>query len=197
MKTLLRPLIFASLGLLSLNASATTYVGTFLTDAAWTLIHGSATPNATTTAAEHLRWDANQQVIFDLTGSTLTISDPQLYTLSSNSGDSAELVLLAGSFDLDGPDGFQSGTLDYELNVLSGPLTGAYTGTFSFAAMNAANFPFNSSTTSNGVFEMYLWGGDSVNDLGIDLGISAPVPLPAPVFLLAAALAGLGFTRRR
>lgn len=197
MTTLTRFTIGTLVGLLSLNASAATLVGTWLDDSAWSLIHGGATPTATTTAADHLRWDPGQSIVFDLTGTTLTAAGPQVYSLTSNNGAAASFTLQGMSLDLDGPDGFNSGTLSYELNVASGPLAGMYAGTFSFVAMNAPNFPFNSSSTSNGVFELYLWGGDDGSDLGIDIGINAPVPLPAPALLLASGLFGLGLLRRR
>lgn len=178
------------------NVSAATVIGSWLSDGMWSLIHAGSTPASPLPPADHLRWDGGQTIIFDLTGTTLTATGPQTWSLTSYAGATGEFTLTSMTLDLDDPSGFSSGTLDYSLVVDSGPMIGSYAGTFSFGTMSAAGTPFNSSGDSSGRFEFYLWGGDDANDLGIDIGVGE-VPIPAPFLLLASCLMGMGFLRRR
>lgn len=197
MKIVFRLAIVSAL-LLGANASAATLIGTFLDDTQWSLIHGGSGPTPSTNASEHLRWLAGQDIVFDLTGTTLSASGPQTFMLmADNFADFATFTLLSFSADLGNANGFVSGSLDYELTVDSGPLASnsPYSGTFEFGTMSVG--AFNSSSIDGGVFSMFLWGGDTANNIGIDIGISAVVPVPAPLLLLLPSLLGLGFLRRR
>ncbi len=197
MKTVFRLAAVSALVLLGSNASAATLIGTFLDDTQWSLVHGGSSASPTTTALEHLRWLPDQQVILDLTGTTLTASGPQEFMLMSDEFDFATFTLVSFTADLDNANGFVAGSMEYELTVDSGPLSGMspYSGTFSFGTMTSG--VFNSSSIDNGVFSIFLWGGDTGNNLGIDIGISAPIPVPAPLLLLLPSLLGLGLFRRR
>ena len=199
MKKVIRLAMLTALVLLGSNASALTLTGVFLDDTQWSLIHGGSGANPTTDPADHLRWLAGQEIVFDLTGTTLSAAGPQVFMLmADNFVDFATFTLLSFTADLGNSSGFVSGEMDYELTVDSGPLASdsPYSGTFSFGTMSAG--PFNSSMTdANGVFSLFAWGGDVDNNIGIDIGISAVVPVPAPLLLLLPSLLGLGFLRRR
>lgn len=185
------------LGPLSLSANAVTVTGIFLVDDLYSLIHNSASPNGLASGQDDfLRWDPNQTITLDLSGGLLTVTSPQSFTLTSNNFDTANFTITALSLDLSGPNGFAGGTLDYELSVISGPYTSA-TGTFTFDEALFGNSPFNTSTLVGSQLEIFGWGGDAHNDVGIDFGIKAVVPIPGAVLLLAPALLGLGFMRRR
>ncbi|MBT8137131.1 MAG: VPLPA-CTERM sorting domain-containing protein [Gammaproteobacteria bacterium] len=192
----------ALLSLVAVNAGAATLIGTFLDDAAWTLIHpGSGPGDSENNPNNWLRWDPGQQVIWDLTGNTLSAVGPQEFTLSNAKGSVGTFTLVSASFDLSGANGFAGGTLTYDLSVAGGAgpfgtvdITG---GTFTFAEASYGSTPFNSSTFDGTTLEMFAWGGDVDNGIGIDIGTGAVVPLPAPLLLFASGLLGLGALRRR
>ncbi len=181
----------------ALSANAATVTGTWLSSGQWSLIHAGSSAGGTGDAADFLRWLPDQEVIFDLTATTLTASGPQDFDLISSNGDGATFTLQSATLDLSDTDGFFGGTMDYSLTVDSGPLVGTYMGTFTFANDSFSGTLFNSSSIENGVFNIYLWGGDVANDIGIDVGLSTVVPIPAPLLLFASGLFGLGLTRRR
>lgn len=198
MKKVIRLAMLTALVLLGSNASALTLTGVVLDDTQWSLIHGGSGTNPTTDASDHLRWIAGQEIVFDLTGTTLSAAGPQVFMLmADNFVDFATFTLLSFTAELGNSNGFVSGAMQYELTVDSGPLASdsPYSGTFSFGTMSAG--PFNSSSTDNGVFSLFAWGGDTDNNIGIDIGISAVVPVPAPLLLLLPSLLGLGLLRRR
>ena len=197
MKKVIRLAMVSALVLLGSHANALSLTGVVLDDTQWSLIHGGSGANPTTTPNEQLRWMTGQEIVFDLTGTTLTAAGPQTFMLMSDQFDFATFTLLSFSADLDNANGFVSGSMDYELLVSSGPLAAdsPYFGTFSFGTMSSG--VFNSSSLDNGVFSLFAWGGDTSNDIGIDIGISAVVPVPAPLLLLLPSLLGLGFLRRR
>ncbi|MBT8131252.1 MAG: hypothetical protein KJO35_03205, partial [Gammaproteobacteria bacterium] len=155
MKTLvLRTVAAMLLTTLAMGANAASLTGSWLTDTAWTLIHSGSGPADSGIGVNNLlRWDENQQIVFDLTGTTLTAGGDQEFTLSSNKSDTATFTLHSMVLDLDGPNGFASGSLDYSMIVDSGPLEGSFTnGTFMFETASFGGTPFNSSSTDNGNF---------------------------------------------
>lgn len=174
--------------------NAATMRGAWLNDNMWSLIHAGSTPQASMPSSEHLRWDAGQHIMLERSGNMLMAGGSQTWALTSRSGHQGSFTLHDMELNLDGPQGFHSGWLDYTLTVVSGPLANTYSGTFMFEAMAAAGVPFNSSGRASGNFELYLWGGDALNNIGIDIGVV--VPLPAPLLLLGSSLLGLGFLRR-
>ena len=172
----------------AISANAATVTGNWLVADAWSLIHDSATPSASS-PGDFLRWGTGETISLDLTGTTLTAIGTPSYTLGSTNGASATFTVQDLLLDLSGP----SGTLAYSLDVTGGPLDGCSpcVGTLTFAAETFGG-PFNSFANN----ELFLWGGDTENDLGIDIGIQV-VPIPAPLLLFASGLFGLGFMRRR
>lgn len=193
----IRGILFATALLAAANvASAGTMRGALLTDNMWSLIHAGSTPASSMPAPDHLRWDAGQMIQLERTGSMLTSIGGQTWALTSDNGHTGSITLNGMELNLDGPNGFDSGWLDYTLTVYDGPMASIYDGRFMFEAMAAAGTPFNSSSTSSGRLEFYLWGGDAVNNLGVDIGVGV-VPIPAPLLLLGSSLFGLGLLRRK
>lgn len=143
-------------------------------------------------SADWLWFDAGQTLSLDLdlTNNMVTLfGGPQSFTLASNNGAIAGMDIVGLNMDLNDSDGFLSGAMDYLLDGTAG--------TFNFTNQNYGNTPFNSSNISDGVFSLFVWGGDDVNGIGIDLGVSAPVPEPATWMLILAGITGLWFSRRQ
>jgi len=139
-------------------------------------------------SSEWLRFDAGQSLALDLTGTDLTLNGAQSFTLSADNGDVAALDILSLSMDLNDADGFLSGAIDYLLNGVSG--------TFTFINQNYGNSLFNSSSITGGEFQLFAWGGDEVNGVGIDMGITAQIPEPATWMLILVGIVGLRLSRR-
>ncbi len=180
----------AVLGLFSGVANAAPYQGTILDGGNWSLIHEGAGMQPTNGSDDWLRFDPGQPFVFDVSGLLVTASGPQSYSLASNNGAVATFVLESLSLSLDATTGIPSGSMDYTLDGVAG--------TFLFAAETYGQTVFNSSITDGNTLTVFLWGGDTANDLGIDIGFEGTlVPLPPAVMLFASALIGLAFLRRR
>lgn len=172
-------------------AHAITYEGTILTGAAgYSLIHEGSTPTPTDGADDWLRFDSGQDFTFDVTGLVVSATGPQSFSLTSNNGATATFVIASMSLELDDTTGIPSGTLDYSLDGVAG--------TFTFLEESYGNTVFNSSEFSGDMLTVFLWGGDTINDLGIDIGFTgSPIPVPPALMLFGSAIAGLAIIRRR
>ncbi len=172
-------------------AQAITYEGSILTGAAaFSLVHGGSGVTPTDDPDDWLRFDAGQSFTFDVTGLVVTASGPQSYSLTSNNGATATFVIESMSLELDDTTGIPSGTLAYSLDGVAG--------VFSFAEETYDGTVFNSSVFDGDTLSVFLWGGDTVNDIGIDWGFTgSPIPVPPAVLLFGSAIAGLGLMRRR
>ena len=167
----------------------------------FSLVHQGSNPAGTGGSNNFLRFDPGQSLELELDGMLLSLfGSPQVLTLSSNNGATGIFNVLAFSATLDANSntGLSGGSLTYDLmsngNVgVNGDIVG---GTFTFADQTYGG-PFNSVSLENGTLSLALWGGDTVNDAGIDIVGSGSVPEPGTTALLSLGLAGLLATRRR
>lgn len=162
----------------------------------YSVVHLGSNPGGQGNTNDWLWFDVGQSLNFDLTGGIVSLLGPQSFNLTSNNGANSVLDITGLSLDLNDPaDGFIGGTLDYVLD-------GSTAGTFSFFNDNH-NALYNSSSFDGTNIELYIWGGDAQNSLGIDLGVSGvvaspdPDPIPVPGSLALAGLGLMGLWRSR
>lgn len=182
--------IVAALGLMAANANAIPVIGTIESASNYSVVHTGSNPGGTQPIDEWFWFDENQLIALDYTGGLLTLAGPQSFSLSTHSGGAGDILITDMLLDLNDSDGFAGGFLSYVLN-------GQIAGSFSFANQHYGTSPFNSSSIENGVLSVYVWGGDQNNALGIDLGVSAPVPAPGTLLLIGLGGCGLLIGRRK
>lgn len=182
--------VLASALLSSAPAQAITYTGTWLTDVfRYSLVRDGADPAPITDPDDWLYFDAGQSFTFDITGTDLTASGPQVYNLSSANGAMATFTLVSLMLDLSGPNGLAGGSMSYQLDGVPG--------TFTFVEQIYAGSVFNTSSFDGSEVTVFIWGGDPANSLSIDGGFGgSPVPVPGALVLFASALGWLGLRRR-
>ncbi|MDH3588435.1 MAG: PEP-CTERM sorting domain-containing protein [Gammaproteobacteria bacterium] len=185
--------IVAVLGLtvMASVSQATPMLGTVGTANNYSLIHPGATPSGE--AGPWSWFEPGQQLSLIMADGFLTLDGAQSLQLM----DSEELPIGSVTFedmslDLnDIEDGFAGGWIEYTL--------GETWGVFKFADLTYSRY-FNSSSWDGDVLNVYLWGGDPENNLGMDLKLSierAAVPEPGIVALLLLGLAGMTLVRTR
>lgn len=154
----------------------------------YSLIHDNSTPSGG-------NWqyvDASQTFSGWLDESSLYADPDQLVALSNGE----TLTIHSFDLELDGEYGIrdtesQIGSLVYSLTNAGSTISGI----FGFTGLHYSSI-FNRASMDDGIFTAYVWGGDTGNQLGIDLGVRS-VPEPATLFLLGLGLLGLTFSRRR
>lgn len=161
------------------SASAVPILGTIDLASNYSLVHAIPLDSSD----DWLWFDPDQEILMDLAAGVLTLDGAQSFTLGSISGATATIEFTAMYMDLNDVDGFLNGTLDYFLDGQAGQ--------FVFTNSNYGASPFNSSTIVGNSLSVYAWGGDNVNDLGIDLGISGTIPEPSTLLLMAVGMLGL------
>ncbi|MEM7081832.1 MAG: hypothetical protein AAF465_03795 [Pseudomonadota bacterium] len=154
----------------------------------FSVVHLGSNPAGTGDQADWFRFDAGQTLDLDLTNNFLALLAPQSFTLTTDNGATGLLELLSFSMDLNDSDGFLGGSIDYVLNGAAGQ--------FLFSDSNYGSSVYNSSSVENGIFSLFIWGGDDANDLGLDLGISAQIPEPGILVLMVTGLIALRLFRR-
>ena len=164
------------------NAAAVLYSGAFIDNNAptTTLIHEGDGPVPTNGAADWLYLQPDLSIDLDVTATTIT-AGPHTYDVLSQNGATGTFELVSLLINLGGTNGLTDGILEYVLNGVAG--------TFTFADASYGGSGFNSVSVSPSEVQIFLWGGDTTNDLGIDLGIIAnPVPVPGAFLLFGSAL---------
>ena len=162
------------------NAAAVSYTGAFIDNApSTTLIHEGDGASPTNGAADWLYLQPDLSIDLDVTATTIT-AGPHTYDVMSQNGATGTFELVSLLINLGGTNGLTDGILEYVLNGVAGA--------FIFAD-EAYGAGFNTVSVSPSEVQIFLWGGDSTNDLGIDLGIIAnPVPVPGAFLLFGSAL---------
>lgn len=196
-------LVLATAGMLSFagTASALPMDGTVEENRGdgYSVVHMGSNPGGQGNSNDWLWFNPGQSLNFDLTGDLVSLLGSQVFSLSSNNGANSllEITSLDLNLDLGNPgDGFLGGTLSYVLD-------GSTNGTFEFFDDNH-NALYNSASFDGTNFELYIWGGDDQNNLGIDLGLSGvvagpdpdPIPVPGSMALAVLGLAGLWRSKR-
>lgn len=185
-RTTLVAMFASALGLLAIAGSA--HATPITADIAnFSVLHLGSNPAGTGDTNDWWRFDAGQTLNLDLMGTQVELAGTQSFSMSTNNGLMGTLDLLSFSMDLDDTDGFLGGSIDYILNGAAGQ--------FIFANQNYGSSFYNTSTMENGVFNLYIWGGDDHADLGLDLGLTAQVPEPGMLVLLLTGLAAFRLSR--
>ena len=147
--------------------------------------------NGSETVNEYMWFDEGQTIDLDYNYGIITLDGQQSFSLTGNSS-TATLDIVALIFDLnDESDGFAGGMMAFALNGAPGA--------FFFTNTNYGNSVFNSSTWNwqDHMLNVYAWGGDAFNGIGIDFSFSAEVPEPTGLALMVAGLLGFGVARRK
>ncbi|MFK8030421.1 MAG: PEP-CTERM sorting domain-containing protein [Gammaproteobacteria bacterium] len=155
----------------------------------FSVMHLGSNPAGTGSTDDWFNFDAGQSINLDLdlNANTLELIAPQSFSMSTNNGATDVLQLLGFSMDLNDSDGFLGGTINYIMN--------GNPGQFLFADENYTTL-YNTSSFENGVFSLAIWGGDEINDLGLDLGLTAQVPEPGVLVLMLTGLAAFRLSKR-
>lgn len=172
------------------SVQATPVTATIELASNYSLIHPWGNGNGS--SSEWLWFDEGQTIDLDYNGGILILDGAQSFTLSDSNNATATIDILALIFDLnDGSDGFLGGMMAYMLD-------GTF-GAFVFNNSNYGSSVFNSSTWDwrTNMLNVYGWGGDAFNGLGIDFSISAKIPEPSGLALMVAGLLGFGVARRK
>lgn len=168
------------LAVLSLPGYAATYSGEFVSTGSSSWIHEGAAPSATNSFDDWLQFMLDLHITFDVTGMTISASS-QSYQLQSNNGATATFDLVDFNLTLGGNTGLSSGSLTYVLDGIQGE--------FLFDDQTYGSTAFNDVHFDGDTVTIFLWGYDTANSLGIDIGIiGSPVPVPPAVWLFASAL---------
>ena len=181
-------LMLGAFGTLSLSGAA--HATPITADIAnFSVIHFGSNPAGTDAPADWLNFDMGQtlDLDYDSTANLLSLIAPQSFSLSSDNGANEILDLLSFDMDLNDADGFLGGSVDYSL--------GGTAGTFSFTDDNYSSI-YNTSSVSNGILSLYIWGGDVPNDLGLDMGITAQVPEPGVLILMLIGAVAMRYSLR-
>lgn len=154
------------------------------------VVHPGAHPSGSGEYEDWQWFDAGQRIHLLLEDGILLLDGQQTFDLNipSDPQAAASITFTEMMIDLDDADGFGDNSyLDYTLDGVDGTIT--------FLNENYGQSPFNSSTTEGGQTTVWAWGGDTQNDLGMDIVIVIPEPGVIALFLLG--LAGAIVLRRR
>lgn len=194
-------LLAGTVGLLALTSAvhAVPIDSTIQNDGSmFTVVHNGATPGGSGSHDDWYWFDDGQHLALDLTAGIITLTGTQLFTVNSVNNGPSTFEISVLNLDLNAPDGFASGTMAYTLG-------GTTSGILSFSDNNYGSSPFNSSSFDGENLELYIWGGDSVNNLGLDFAIEGTtevtpdtsVPIPGTLALFGFGLLGLSWSRRK
>ncbi len=179
-------LILGALSLMSFSGAA--YATPITADiSTFSVVHLGSNPAGTGSVDDWYRFDSGQTLDLDYTGNMLELIAPQSFSMSTNNGAVGVLNLVSFSMDLNDTDGFLGGSISYTPN--------GDPGLFLFADENYTSI-YNTSSVSGGVFSLSIWGGDEINDLGLDLGITAQVPEPGALLLVLTGFVAFRLSRR-
>ena len=156
----------------------------------YSVVHPGAHPSGSGEYEDWQWFDAGQRIQLLLEDGILLLDGEQTFSLSvpSDPGAAASVTFTELLIDLNDEDGFGDNSyLDYTLDGVDG--------TFTFLNENYGQSPFNSSTTEGGQLTVSAWGGDTLNDLGLDIVIIITEPGVIALFLLG--LTGVIVLRRR
>jgi hypothetical protein len=155
----------------------------------FSLIHLGSNPSGTGDPDDWFNFDSGQtlDLDFDTNASLLSLLGPQSFSMSTNNGALSTLDLLSFDMDLNDTDGFAGGEVSYFLDSVAG--------TFIFSDANY-NAIYNTSSISDGVLTLSIWGGDEINDLGLDMGLTAQVPEPGVLMLFLIGMVAMRYSMR-
>lgn len=156
----------------------------------YSVVHPGAHPSGSGEFEDWQWFDAGQRIQLLLEDGILLLAGEQTFSLNvpSNPEAAASITFTELLIDLNDDDGFGDGSyLDYTLDGVDG--------TIDFLNENYGQSQFNSSSWQGSQLIVSAWGGDTQNDLGMDIVIIIPEPGVIALFLIG--LAGVTVSRRR